>query len=321
MNPIESPLSENQKDVVADKQVSSSDSVATSPLGNQEQVNANGQVPPDAQTKQLRKGISLPLGIILLVLAFLGGLLLAGWYFQMQLQKINTAKATAVTPAHIVRPQKLIVGTDPTFQPMEYTQKGAFVGYDIDLAHFLAKELGTQVEIKNISFDKLFMSLDQKKVDMIISGLTITDERKQKYDFSNPYLNAGQVIITRKENTTIKTTADIKGKKIAVQQGTTNETEALTHTSRNLVISYPDFVQATKALVDGKVDAIFSDLPGAKGIITANPTLRIASDPFTNEYYGIVFRKGDPNVKQINAALDAIRIKGILTDLKQKWLD
>ena len=113
----------------------------------------------------------------------------------------------------------------------------------------------------------------------------------------------------------------LKGKKIAVQQGTTNEQSALKFTSPNLVIRYPDFVQATKALVDGQVDAIFSDLSGAKGIVTKNPTLKIASDPFTNEYYGIVFKKGNPEVKQINKALDSIRIKGILTDLKQKWLD
>src|SRR5258706_557820 len=117
---------------------------------------------------------------------------------------------------------------------------------------------------------------------------------------------------------TITSAESLQGKKIAVQQGTTSEQEALKHTSANLVIRYADFEQATKALVDGKADAILSDLPGAKGIVTANPTLKIASDPLTNEYYGIVFRKGDKNIQKINEILSSLRTKGVLTDLKQK---
>ena len=69
------------------------------------------------------------------------------------------------------------------------------------------------------------------------------------------------------------------------------------------------------------VDAVFTDLPNAKGITVANQTLKIASDPFTDEYYGIVFRKDDSSVDQINEALASLRIKGVLTDLKKKWLD
>src|SRR6185503_18807173 len=205
---------------------------------------------------------------------------------------------------------------------MEYiASEGAIIGYDIDLGNALAAELGTTIEWKNIPWDDIFKALEKKDVDMIISSVSITDERKKIYDFSDDYLNAGQVILTSKENTTITSAETLKGKKIAVQEGTTNETEALKYTSKELVVSYPDFEQATKALVDGKVDAILSDLPGAKGIVTANPTLKISSDPFTNEYYGIAFRKNDPNVAKINQALSALRTKGVLTDLKQKWLD
>jgi len=156
---------------------------------------------------------------------------------------------------------------------------------------------------------------------MIISAVTITPERQQKYQFSEQYLNAGQILIIQKTNNVIKTPADLKGKKIGVQQGTTNETEALKYTTNNLVVRYPDFVQATKALVAGNVDAIMTDLPSAQGIVATNPTLKIAGDPFTNDYYGVVFRKGDPTVTQVNKALDSLRVRGFLTELKHKWLD
>ena len=275
-------------------------------------------VPPVESTPP-SKGSSLSKGVVFVIIFFLLALVGAGWYFQSQLSKSASVKPN-IQP-QVAKVTTLVVGTDATLPPMEYTNKGKYIGYDIDLTNFIAKELGAKVEIKNIPFDDLFTALEQKKIDVIVSAVTITDDRKKKYDFSDPYLNAGQVIITKIDNTTIKTTADLRGKKIGVQTGTTNEKQALLYTSPNLVIRYNDFVEATKALSNGQIDAIFNDLPGAKGTITDNPTLKIASDPFTNEYYGIVFRKGDPNVKQVNNALDSIRIKGYLTDLQQKWLD
>jgi polar amino acid transport system substrate-binding protein len=259
--------------------------------------------------------------IIVLIILLIGFLGLAAWYFQSQLQKSSTAAVVPTPTVSSSLPKEVIIGTDPTFQPMEYTQNGKMVGYDIDLSNLLAKELGVKVEFKNIVFDNLFNALQQHQIDMIVSAVTITPERQKKYEFSDPYLNAGEIIITQKSNTTIKSPTDLKGKKIGVQQGTTDEAEALKFTDNKLVIRYPDFVHATKALVDGDVDAIVTDLPSAQGIIATSPTLKISSDPFTNDYYGIVFRKNDPSVKQINKALDSLRTRGYLTELKHKWLD
>lgn len=285
---------------------------------HQEHPMPNGKSPE--QPPQHHKGVPPLLVILLLVLAFFGGLLLATWYFQNQLQKVTPVAMTAPQPTSV--PKTIVIGTDATFQPMEYLNKqNEMIGYDIDLGNRIADELGTKIEYKNIPWDNLFTALDNKQVDVILSAVTITDDRKVKYDFSDPYLNAGQVIITTKDNTTIASASGLQGKRIAVQEGTTNEKEALKYTAPNLVIKFPDFLQATQALVNGQADAILSDLPGAKGTVTANPTLKIASDPFTNEYYGVVFRKGDPEVKEINKALTILQTKGVLTDLKQKWLD
>ena len=162
--------------------------------------------------------------------------------------------------------------------------------------------------------------LPAKQINLIIAAVTITPEREKDYDFSIPYINAGEVIITQKTNNVITTTANLKGKKIGVQTDTTDEQEALKFTPKSDVILYSTFVQATQALVAGQIDAIVTDLPDAQGIVSANPTLKIASDPFTNEYYGIVFRKGDPNRVRINAAIKSLQVRGYLTELRHKWL-
>lgn len=281
---------------------------------------SGGDAKPPEQHPPHHKGVPLLLVILLLVFAFFGGLLLATWYFQNQLQKVSPVAVTTPKPTTISK-KALIIGTDPTFQPMEYIKDGKLIGYDIDLGNRIGDEMGVKVEYKQIPWDDLFKALEDKKVDMILSAVTISDERKAKYDFSEPYLNAGQVVITLKDNTSISSASALRGKKIAVQEGTTNEEEALKQTDPSLVIRFPDFQQATQALVNGQADAILSDLPAAKGIIAANPTLKIASDPFTSEYYGIVFRKGDPEVKDINNVLNILNTKGVITDLKQKWLD
>jgi polar amino acid transport system substrate-binding protein len=279
-----------------------------------------GDTKPTDQPPHHHRGIPILLMILLLIFAFFGGLLIATWYFQNQLQKVSPI--ASVTPTPTTSPKPIVIGTDPTFKPMEFADKdGGLVGYDIDLGYRIGDELGVKTEYKNVPWDDLFNALDAKKVDMVISSVTITDERKKKYDFSEPYLNAGQVIITLKTNNSIASASALMGKKIAIQENTTNEQEALKHTDPSLVIRYPDYQQATQALVNGQADAILSDLPAAKGIIDSNPTLKIASDPFTNEYYGIVFRKVDPRVKEINKVLNTLKTQGVLTDLKQKWLD
>lgn len=262
---------------------------------------------------------SLLTGVFIIFL-FLLGFLFIYLYIHSHLQQ-NYVNSPYTVPSAVTEPKKLVIGIDATLEPMEYIENGQLVGFDVDLGTNLAKELDADIEFRNIIFDNLFNSLDQRQINMIISAVTITLERQQKYDFSDEYLKAGQVIITQKGNTTIHGVTDLKGKKIATQTGTTNEKESLKYTYDRFVIRYPDFIQATKALVDGNVDALFTDFPNAKGIISKNSGLKIVSDPFTEEYYSIVFRKGDPSVTQINEALTSLRKRGTLADLEKKWLN
>lgn len=231
------------------------------------------------------------------------------------------------TDAYIPPPPKkvitLLAGSDATFPPMEYeTANKELEGYDIELGNKIAEEMQVNIKFTNVPWDEIFTSLEQRKIDLVISSVTITDERKEKYEFSDPYLNAGQVIITKKDNTSINSPNDLRGKKVGVQKGTTNEQEAAKYTSDESVIRYDDFLSATEDLISGEVDAILSDLPGAKGIVTSNSELKISSDPFTEEYYGILFRKDQLELRtQVNEALTSLRQKGILNNLKEKYLD
>jgi len=254
-----------------------------------------------------------------LIFLFLGGLLLEGLYFQNQFEKFIQPQQSTKD----IKDQKpLIIGTDPTDPPMEYKNKqGGLVGYDIDLAYRLGNELGRKVEIRSTLWDNIFNDLLDKKIDIIISSVTITDERKQKYAFSDPYINAGQVIISPKDSP-IKGVEDLRGKRIIVARDTTNESEAIKYTAPDLIIRYDSLIEATQILANGKADAMISDLVLAQRLIKPYKNLIISSDPFTNEYYGIVVRKEDTELRNnINHALAALRVQGYLTDLKQKWLE
>lgn len=238
-------------------------------------------------------------------------------------QSPNIQKTEAEQPKPVRKVLKIFAGTDATFPPMESINANKeIVGYDVELGQKLANEMNASIEFVNVPWDQIFTSLEQKKIDVIISSVSITEERKMKYIYSDPYLNAGQVVITKKNNTIIKSPRDLAGKKVGVQKGTTNEQEAAKYTSDKLVIRYEDFIGAARDLLDDKVDAIFSDLPGAKGIITSNSELKIASDPFTEEFYGILFRKDETELRDnINTALTSLRQKGILNNLKEKYLN
>ena|GEM_PF-946059 len=252
------------------------------------------------------------LGIFLLVISIV--------YISSLFHFQNYTNFPAMVPSENTQPKVLVIGIDATLPPMEYIQNGQMVGFDVDLGNDLAKELHARIEFKNITFDNVFNSLDQRQINMIISAVTITKDRQKKYDFSDEYLNVGQVVIIKKSNTAIHNVQDLKGKRVATQAGTTNEQEALKYTSDDLLLRFSDFDQATKALVDGRADAIFTDFPNAKGIITQYPELEIVGEPFTKEYYGIVFIKGDSSVIEINNGLALLRKKGVLNALEKKWL-
>jgi polar amino acid transport system substrate-binding protein len=321
--------SSNNQDNKENKANEDASNMATIPLPVQssaqqstnEQSVSNQEV-TQVTSRQQKKSAPTMLIILFLIISFVAGLLVAVWYFQDQLQKAKSPVNQSGQTVTQSIPKVIIIGTDATAPPMESVNKqGGLVGYDIDLGYRIANELGVKAEIKNIPWDDLFKALESKRVDMIISSVTINDERKLKYAFSEPYINAGQVIVSRKDYL-IKNVEELKGKRISVQKGKTNEKEAFKYTNINMVLSYDGFEDAAKALSEGRSDAMISDLTLAKGFISQYDNLKITSDPFTNDYYGVVLRKDGLELKKkVDDALSVLRVNGMLTDLKQKWLE
>lgn len=219
-----------------------------------------------------------------------------------------------------------MVGTDATWPPMEYIDEDTqqLVGFDIELFKALSKVSNLAPEFKVLAWDGIFEKLDSGEVDVIVSSVTINEERKRKYDFSMPYVNAGQVIITRFNDTSVRTMKDLVGKKVGAQKETTGaaEIEKLGNVKLEL---YDDILFAVEELDVGRIDAVICDVPIAADYVLRNvtfrDTLKIATKPFTNEYYGIVVKKGNKELlDKINMGLLKIIDNGTVKKLEDKWL-
>jgi len=249
---------------------------------------------------------------------------LLGYYWRYQLQnttpKITQEEITDTTLKSILSRGKIVVGTEATYPPMEYIDKnGNFVGVDIDIAKEIASDLGVKVEFKNIVWDKIFKSLLQKKVDILLSSITILPERAKIMAFSDPYFNAGQVIVIRKdEAAAIKGTEDLHDKRLGVQKDTTSDYTAQKYTDK--VMRYETYDVAEKDLLAGKLDAIIVDYTAGMGLIKGDSNLEIVGEPFTEEFYGVAVRKEDRALLQrINQTIVRLKREGKLKEIESKW--
>ena len=126
------------------------------------------------------------------------------------------------------QPKVLKVGTEPTFAPFEFQEKGSkeFVGFDMDLIRAIGKQLNMKVEVQNMGFDALIPALNAGNIDVAAAGMSITPDRQKAVDMSDPYYVSGLTIVVNKDNNSIKGLKDLEGKGIAVQIGTTGADKA-----------------------------------------------------------------------------------------------
>jgi polar amino acid transport system substrate-binding protein len=222
--------------------------------------------------------------------------------------------------------QKITFGSDATFPPMEFVDAQKNVtGFDIDFIQAVAKAAGFEAVVKNVAWDGIFAGLENGEYDGILSSVTITDERKQKYDFSQPYVNAGQVIIVAKTTKGIAKPADLAGKTVGVQIGTTGDIAVSKIAGVKAKKTYDEIGLAVEDLAIGRTDAVVVDSPIAANYVLQNDKykakLMIVGKPFTEEYYGITVKKGDAKTLElVNKGLAAIQKDGTLDKLKAKWL-
>jgi polar amino acid transport system substrate-binding protein len=227
--------------------------------------------------------------------------------------------------AAAAQPKKVVVATDATWPPMEMLDANKnIIGFDIDYMKAVAKEAGFQVEFKNTAWDGIFGGLETGNYDAIISSVTITDERKKKYDFSLPYINAGQVLVVPKTTRGVRTLADMKGKKVGAQIGTTGAMEIQKVKGVELK-NYDEIGLAFEDMAAGRIAGVVCDTPVAADYALQRAEYKakfmIVGEPFTQEQYGIVVKKGDKQlIDLLNKGIKAVKQKGIDKELEKKWL-
>lgn len=230
----------------------------------------------------------------------------------------------AVVGGAAAQPQVLRVGVNAAFPPFEYVDEttGEIVGFDIALIREIAARLGMEVEIINTAWEGIIPGLLAGHYDVIISAMTITDERARAVDFADPYFSTGQVIVVRIDDDRIQGISDLEGRVVAVQIGTTGHFAAETIPGLARIDAYALAPEAFLALKTGRADAVVIDELVAILEDRANPgEIKMVGQPFTIEYYGIALRKGNEDLLQaINRALAQVRADGTYDQLYNEWI-
>ncbi len=222
-----------------------------------------------------------------------------------------------------------ILGLDADFAPMGFTEDdGTIVGFDIDLANEVAKRMGVEVEVKPIDWDSKNLELSSGKIDVIWNGFSITEERKQEVLFSDPYLSTGQVIVVPTDSA-IQTKADLAGKKVALQDGSTSE-EALkkdTATYESIgddnISRFKENSQVLMEVQSGRADAAVIDEIFVRYYLTKEnlaDQFRVLEEQLDPEDYAVGGRLGDDEfMNAINEGLAECKADGTLSSISQKW--
>ena len=233
--------------------------------------------------------------------------------------------STALSGAALAR-DLLRVGTEPTFAPFEFldTETKQFAGFDMDLIRAVADKAGYDVEILNMGFDALIPALMTRSIDVIAAGLSITEERAKRVDFTKPYINAGLTVMTTKENApNIKSVKDLEGKCLCAEIGSSGALvmKRIPNTTIRTFNSAADaFLELNKngcyaMLNDGPVNRYFLRQPASKSMNLVALDFVVSDDQ-----YGMAVQKGNTKLlNRLDNALDAIKADGTYDKIYEKW--
>jgi cystine transport system substrate-binding protein len=215
----------------------------------------------------------------------------------------------------------LRVGTEGTYSPFSFQgPDGKLTGYDVEVAQAVGAKLGKQVEFVQTPWDAIFAGLEAKRFDLVANQVTINDERKAKYQLSQPYTVSEGVIVTRADDNTITTLADLRGKTTA-QSATSNWAQVARDAGAN-VEAVEGFVQAVQLLKDGRVDATVNDtLAVAEYQKTRNDNaVKIAGTTGDTSEQAFAARQDSAQlITDVNRALDELRADGTLKQISDKY--
>jgi len=216
------------------------------------------------------------------------------------------------------------VGLEGTYPPFSFVdENGKLTGFEVELSEALAQKLGVKAKVQPTKWDGILAALESKRLDVVVNQVTISDERKKKYDFSEPYTVSGiQALILKKKaaDLNINAAADLAGKKVGVGLGTNYEQWVKKDVPQADVRTYEDDPSKFADLRNGRIDAILIDRLAALEYAQKAKDTELAGAAFSRLESGIALRKGEPELlAAINKALDELRADGTLTKLSEKY--
>lgn len=232
---------------------------------------------------------------------------------------------TADQKAATADKKKIVVGLDDHFPPMGFRDdKNNIVGFDVDMAKEVAKRLGMEVEFKPIDWNSKEAELNSKRIDVLWNGLTITEKRKENILFTKPYMENRQIIVVA-ANSPIKTKADLTGKIVGAQDGSSSidamQKEEKVLKSFKELKKFGDNVAALMDLKTGRLDAVVVDEIVGRYYIAKKPgEYVVLAENFGTEEFGIGLRKDDKELlAKIQKAMDDMKKDGASAKISQQW--
>lgn len=216
------------------------------------------------------------------------------------------------------------VGLEGTYPPFSFVdENGKLSGFEVELSEALAQKLGVKAKIQPTKWDGILAALESKRLDAVVNQVTISDERKKKYDFSEPYTVSGiQALVLTKNKDTIKTAQDLSGKKVGVGLGTNYEQWVKANVPGADVRTYEDDPTKFQDLRVGRIDAILIDRLAALEYAKKAKDTTAAGEAFSRQEAGIALRKGEPELlAAVNKAIDKLRADGTLAKLSEKYFN
>ncbi|WP_087972308.1 transporter substrate-binding domain-containing protein [Oceanobacillus rekensis] len=214
------------------------------------------------------------------------------------------------------------VVSDTSFVPFEFLEDGEYTGFDIDLIHAIADEAGFEIELETTNFDGIIPGLQTGQFDIAIAGISITEERKNAIDYSDPYYESGLAIGVASDNEDINSIEDLEGKTIATRLGSTSAAYIEENIESAEANQYEQLDQAYLSVENGSSDAILYDAPNVNYYIQTQgeDSLKVVGDLYQAEDYGIAITKGKEDlVAAINEALANLRENGKYDEIYTKW--
>ncbi len=217
--------------------------------------------------------------------------------------------------------KKVIVGCDTSFVPFCFPDDdNKYIGFDIDMLAAYSDYLGFDYELQPMDFTALLMSVQTNKIDMAMSGITITEDRAKVMDISDPYYDAGLQIFVR-DDSDISRLSDLEGKTLALKEGTASVQFVADNVKNCTVTSFPNIESAYLEVERGAADAVVYDAPNMKYYVSQNPDsgCKVVGDLMDGCQYGVMLQKGSEYTEYINAALAALKADGTYDSLYEKW--